>query len=63
MLITAEDLSRTLQANDLILVGDGAGFQFLNRGLGGVVCLGVSRLIFPLSSAVCSRRFSSSSGL
>jgi hypothetical protein len=31
MLITAEDLSRTLQANDLILVGDGAGFQVLNR--------------------------------
>jgi hypothetical protein len=31
MLITAEDLVRTLEANDLILVGDGAGFQVLNR--------------------------------
>jgi hypothetical protein len=31
MLITAEDLRRTLEANDLILVGDGAGFQVLNR--------------------------------
>ncbi|XP_051203399.1 uncharacterized protein [Lolium perenne] len=31
MLITAEDLARTLEANDLILVGDGAGFQVLDR--------------------------------
>jgi hypothetical protein len=31
MLITAEDLRRTMEANDLILVGDGAGFQVLNR--------------------------------
>jgi hypothetical protein len=31
MLITAEDLARTLEANDLILVGDEAGFKFLER--------------------------------
>jgi hypothetical protein len=31
LLITAEDLGRTLEANDLILVGDGAGFQVLSR--------------------------------
>jgi hypothetical protein len=31
MLITAEELRRTMEANDLILVGDGAGFQVLNR--------------------------------
>jgi hypothetical protein len=31
MLITAEDLARTLEANDLILVGDGAGFKVLSR--------------------------------
>jgi hypothetical protein len=31
MLITAEDLRRTLEANVIILVGDGAGFQVLNR--------------------------------
>jgi hypothetical protein len=29
MLIIAEDLARTLEANDLM--GDGAGFQVLNR--------------------------------
>jgi hypothetical protein len=27
MVITAEDLARTLETNDLILVGDGAGFK------------------------------------
>jgi hypothetical protein len=31
LLITAEDLRRTLMANDLNLVGDGAGFQVHNR--------------------------------
>ncbi|KAK1646046.1 hypothetical protein QYE76_063851 [Lolium multiflorum] len=31
MLITAEDLARTLEANDLILVDDGTGFQVLDR--------------------------------
>jgi hypothetical protein len=31
MLITAEDLARTLEANDLILVGDGACFKVLDR--------------------------------
>jgi hypothetical protein len=31
LLITAEDLGRTLMANDLNLVGDGAGFQVHNR--------------------------------
>jgi hypothetical protein len=31
MLITAEDLTRTLEANDLIVVGDGAGFKVLSR--------------------------------
>jgi hypothetical protein len=31
MLITAEDLARTLEANDLILAGDGAGFKVLSR--------------------------------
>jgi hypothetical protein len=31
MLITAEDLARTLEANDLILMGDGAGFKVLYR--------------------------------
>jgi hypothetical protein len=30
MLITAEDLARILEANDLILVGDGAGFKVLD---------------------------------
>jgi hypothetical protein len=31
MLMTAEDLARTLEANDLVLVGDGACFQVLDR--------------------------------
>jgi hypothetical protein len=31
MLITAEDLARTLEANVLMLVGDGAGFKVLER--------------------------------
>ncbi|XP_051194795.1 uncharacterized protein [Lolium perenne] len=31
MLMTAEDLARTLDANDLILVGDGAYFQVMGR--------------------------------
>jgi hypothetical protein len=31
MLITAEDLRRTLEANELFLVGDGARFQVLGR--------------------------------
>jgi hypothetical protein len=31
MLMTAEDLARTLDANDLVLVGDGALFQVLDR--------------------------------
>jgi hypothetical protein len=31
MLIMAEDLSRTLEANTLVLVGDGAGFKVLER--------------------------------
>jgi hypothetical protein len=31
MLITAEDLARTLEANDLILIGDGAGFKVLEH--------------------------------
>jgi hypothetical protein len=31
MLITAEDLARTLEANDLFLVGNGAGFRVLDR--------------------------------
>jgi hypothetical protein len=31
MMITAEELRRTMEANDLILVGDGAGFQVLTR--------------------------------
>jgi hypothetical protein len=31
MLITAEDLARTLEANTLMLVGDGAGFKVLER--------------------------------
>jgi hypothetical protein len=31
MLITAEELARTLEANDLFLVGDGAGFKVLVR--------------------------------
>jgi hypothetical protein len=31
MLITDEDLVRILEANDLILVGDGAGFKVLKR--------------------------------
>jgi hypothetical protein len=31
LLITAEDLGRTMMANDLILVGDGAGFQVCKR--------------------------------
>jgi hypothetical protein len=30
MLITAEDLARILEANVLILVGDGAGFKVLD---------------------------------
>jgi hypothetical protein len=39
MLITAEDLIRTLKANDRILVGDGAGFKALDRPW--TSCLGV----------------------
>jgi hypothetical protein len=31
MLITAEDLARMLEANALMLVGDGAGFKVLER--------------------------------
>jgi hypothetical protein len=31
MLTTAEDLARILEANNLILVGDGAGFRVLDR--------------------------------
>jgi hypothetical protein len=31
MLIMAEDLARTLEANVLMLVGDGAGFKVLER--------------------------------
>jgi hypothetical protein len=31
MLMTAEDLARTLDANDLVLVGDGAYFQVMGR--------------------------------
>jgi hypothetical protein len=31
MLITSEDLARTLEANALMLVGDGAGFKVLER--------------------------------
>jgi hypothetical protein len=31
MLITAEDLARTLEANALMLVGDGACFKVLER--------------------------------
>jgi hypothetical protein len=31
MLITTEDLARTLEANTLMLVGDGAGFKVLER--------------------------------
>jgi hypothetical protein len=31
MLITAEDLKRTLEDNELFLVGDGARFQVLGR--------------------------------
>ncbi|KAK1609994.1 hypothetical protein QYE76_033671 [Lolium multiflorum] len=31
MLMTAEDLARTLEANDLVLVGDGACFQVMGR--------------------------------
>jgi hypothetical protein len=31
--ITAEDLARTLEANDLILVGDGAGSHLLQESL------------------------------
>jgi hypothetical protein len=31
MVITADDLARTLEANDLILVGNGAGFRVLDR--------------------------------
>jgi hypothetical protein len=31
MLMTAEDLARTLEANDLVLVGDGACFQVMDR--------------------------------
>jgi hypothetical protein len=31
MLITAEDLARTLEANALMLVSDGAGFKVLER--------------------------------
>jgi hypothetical protein len=31
MLVTTEDLARTLEANALMLVGDGAGFKVLER--------------------------------